>query len=191
MAAEFEGRGVSVVDADHIARRLVEPGGAARTAIVAAFGQACLGPEGELDRRALRERVFADEESRVRIEAILHPLIRAEAERALSSVSTAYALLVVPLLVEHVGEYRPLFDRVLVVDCPAGLQLRRLMVRDGIDDALARRMLAAQSGRDERLRLADDVIDNGEGGADRIPARVAQLHAEYLKLAIIGRDALP
>jgi len=192
VAAEFERHGAGVVDTDRIARALVAPGGAARAPILEAFGPQYLGADGEIDRRALREHVFYDAEARTQIESILHPMIRAEVERALSCVSTAYALLVVPLLVEHVGAYRPLFDRVLVVDCPAGLQLRRLMARDGIDDALAQRMLAAQSGRDERMRLADDVIDNGEGGADHIPARVAQLHAEYLKLAMIGReDALP
>lgn len=182
VAEAFACLGVDVIDTDALARALIEPGGAARAAVIAEFGALCLRPDGTIDRRALRAHVFVNAEARARLESILHPAIRTAAERALTAATSPYALLVVPLLVEHFEVYRPLFDRVLVVDCPPEIQHQRLLARDGIDAQFAQRMLAAQAERALRLRRADDVLDNTDA-LETIPAKVSRLHARYLALA--------
>ena len=177
----FAALGVPIHDADVAAREVVAPGSEGLAAVVATFGDEALDAHGHLDRAAMRRRVFADPSARETLEAIIHPRVRRWLhERAL--VDTApYCLLAIPLLVENLDHYLWI-DRVLVVDAPADLQLARLMARDGIDEALARRMLAQQAERAQRLALAHDVIDNS-GDEAALDAAVAALHQRYLALA--------
>ena len=177
----FAALGVPVHDADVAAREVVAPGSEGLAAVIAAFGDGALDAHGHLDRAAMRRRVFADPSARETLEAIVHPRVRQWLhERALADTAP-YCLLAIPLLVENLDHYRWI-DRVLVVDAPADLQLARLMARDGIDEALARRMLAQQADRAQRLALAHDVIDNS-GDEAALDAAVAALHQRYLALA--------
>lgn len=179
----FERLGVHVADADVASRRLVEPGQPALRGIVARFGAEILDAEGRLDRAALRRRVFADARARRDLETILHPLIRESLIRECADASGPYAMVAVPLLAEVGGRAAyPWVDRILVVDVPADEQVRRLVRRDGIDDALARRMLDAQAPREQRLALADDVIRN-DGPLGALDDAVSTLHARYMALA--------
>ncbi len=189
VAALLQRLGAAVVDTDQIARSLTGPGGAAMPAIIAAFGSDCLAADGGLDRSAMRALVFADGEARRRLEAILHPLILGQARARLERLQAPYAVLVVPLLAEHWTDWRGLIDRVLVVDCPPALQLKRLIRRDGVDEHLARAMLAAQAGRAQRLALADDVLENQED-LSTLEGRVRELHSRYLGLARSRMHAL-
>lgn len=187
VAGLFAAHGVPILDTDQIARDVVEPGEPAFDAVVAAFGQAVLAPDGRLDRRALRARVFADASARARLEAILHPVIRAELARRSAAAGGPYQVWVIPLLVE--GDRVDHVDRVLVVDCPAEVQLARLRARDGETEASARAMVAAQASRERRLTAADDVILN-DGAAEDLAARVAELDAKYRALAAAGPGGL-
>ncbi len=180
VAAAFARLGVPVVDTDRLARELVEPGQPALDAVVAEFGADILGPDGQLDRRRLRTLVFADDARRRRLEAILHPAIRAATASALAAVSAPYALVAIPLLVES-GQ-RQAYDRVLVVDCPPETQLARLLARDGETVEGGRAILAAQATREARRAVADDVIANTGSLAD-LETAVTQLHGRYLALA--------
>jgi dephospho-CoA kinase len=182
----FAAHGVAVVDTDAIAHALSKSGGAAMPAIRAEFGAAVVAADGALDRTAMRAIVFADESTktsaRKRLEAILHPLIRAESERQLAAAAAApYAMLVVPLLIES-GSYRERVDRVAVVDCREETQIARVMSRNGLARAEIERILAAQATRAERLAAADDIIDN-DGEIAALPPRIERLHADYLALA--------
>ena len=184
-AGQFAALGAALVDTDAIAHDLTGPGGAALAAIRASFGAGMLTAAGALDRAAMRQRVFADAGERRRLEAILHPLIRAEVEARICRFASAdfpYVVLVVPLLAET-GSYRERVDRVLVVDCPVALQIERVMARNGMTRAEVETILQAQATREARLAIADDVIAN-DGGLDRLAAQVAGLHARYRDLAL-------
>jgi len=177
----FARLGAAVVDTDRIAREVVAPGTAGLDAVLAAFGRDLLDENGALDRAALRRRVFDDDAARRRLEAILHPLIGRESRRRIAAHADAdYVVVVVPLLVETGMTFDA--ERVVVVDVPETVQVERLMRRDGIDEARARRMLDAQAGRGERLAAATDVIDNS-GSLHDLEARVAQLHREFSDLS--------
>lgn len=183
VARRFAALGAPVADADAIARALVAPGQAALAAIVEHFGDGVLDPSGALDRRALRERVFADPGQRRALEDILHPRIRAGLQAAAQAATHPYVVIDIPLLAEGGGRAAyPWLDRILVVDVPREVQLARLQARDGIDAALAARMLDAQSSREQRLAIADDRIDN-TGTLDALDAAVARLHRDYLAAA--------
>lgn len=177
----FAALGAEVIDTDRIARELTQPGGAALGAIVAAFGADVLDAGGALDRRAMRVRVFTDADARRRLESILHPLIRDEAQRRVAASTAAYVVLVVPLLVES-GQYDDLCDRVLVVDSDPETQVARASVRDDSPPDQVRAILAAQTSRATRLARADDVIDN-DGNLGQLAPQVERLHAKYLRLA--------
>jgi dephospho-CoA kinase len=177
----FAELGTPVVDTDIIARELTAPGGAALEAIHALFGDVVMQADGTLDRAALRRRVFADSTALRQLEAILHPRIRQAVDRALAALDAPYALVVVPLLVET-GGYRDVLDRVLVVDCPEDLQIERVTARSGLTRDEAKAILAAQTGRAERLAAADDVIVNTTT-REALRADVATLHQRYLALA--------
>jgi dephospho-CoA kinase len=182
----FEALGVHVHDADVAAREVIDPGTDGLAAVVDAFGHEVLDDTGRLDRPAMRRRVFADPTARKTLEAIIHPRVRQWLhERALAERGP-YCLLAIPLLAENIGHYRWV-DRVLLVDVPESMQIARLIARDRIDEALARRMLAHQASRTERLALADDVIDNS-GDESALDHAVAELHRRYLALA---RPTLP
>ena len=181
VARRFEALGVPVHDADVAARAVIEPGSAGLAAVVDAFGTQVLDASGRLDRPAMRERVFTDPVARRRLEAIIHPRVRQWLhERALAERGP-YCLLAIPLLAENIAHYRWI-DRVLLVDAPESLQIARLVARDGIDETLARRMLAQQATRAVRRALANDVIEN-DGDEAALDAAVADLHRRYLALA--------
>ena len=180
---EFVARGVFVADADLIARQIVEPGQPALAAVVEAFGESVLTAQGRLDRAALRARVFDDAAARRALEAILHPVIRARLHAQCLAAPGAYAVAAIPLLTEGGGRASyPWLDRILVVDAPHAMQKARLMQRDGIDDALAEKMIAAQATRTQRLALADDIVVN-DGDPSHLAQAVAELNARYRALA--------
>jgi dephospho-CoA kinase len=180
VTARFEQLGVPVIDADLIARELVEPGEVALAEIVQRFGAGVLDAEGRLDRRQLRQHIFSDAGARRDLEAILHPRIRERMRARALAAAAPYVVLAIPLLTA--GSRYPFIDRVLVVDVPEALQIERLTRRDGVDETGARAALAAQIGRTERRALADDVVDNS-GSLASLAAAVDALHARYLDLA--------
>jgi dephospho-CoA kinase len=174
----FERLGVPVFDADIAAREALAPGSPGLAAVVHSFGLEALAPDGSLDRRAMRQRVFNDDTARRQLETIVHPIVR-EVEQCTAD----YAILAIPLLAESGGRERwPFIDRVLLVDVPESVQMSRLMARDGIDRPLAANMLAAQSTRAQRLALADDVIVN-DGPLNLLDEAVASLHRRYTAMA--------
>jgi dephospho-CoA kinase len=180
VAKLFAARGVPVIDTDEIARDLVAPGQPALEKVVREFGSGVLDPEGQLDRRRMRELIFGDAGTRRRLEAILHPLILAEMERRSARAGGAYQVLVIPLLVE--GARDEYVDRILVVDASPERQLERLLERDAEHPDQARAMIAAQARRETRMARADDVITNDGKVAD-LEAQVALLHGRYQELA--------
>ncbi len=176
----FEKLGVKVIDTDIIARDVVAPGSALLEEVERQLGPGLIGPDGSLQRRQLRERVFADPAARRQLEQLLHPAIRAEVERQSAAAPGTYHILVVPLLIE--GQGRIKVDKVLVVDCPEALQIQRLRARDASSEAEARAILAAQTDRHSRLAAADDVIVN-DGDPAQLGVAVASLHKKYCRLA--------
>jgi dephospho-CoA kinase len=181
VARLFAARGVEVIDADALAHELTAPGGAAMAAIRAAFGAWVIDERGALDRERMRRQVFGDPAARQRLEAILHPMIRAESERRRAAATSAYVILMIPLLVES-GDPRRRCDRVLVVDCPEEEQVRRVMMRSTLARPEVEAIMATQANRAARLAQADDVIDNG-GDPSGLGPQVEALHARYLVLA--------
>lgn len=180
VAERFRSKGVPVIDTDVIAREVVEPGQPALAEIADAFGDGVLHDDGSLDRAALRELIFAVDGARKKLEAILHPLIREETVRQANAAGGEYQLIVVPLLTA--SPLKLFVDRILVVDCDEDTQIQRLTMRDGENEDSARRILAAQSSREERLEIADDVIVN-DGSLDALKDEVDALHRQYTKLA--------
>jgi len=181
----FAELGVPLIDTDVIAREVVEPGRPALAAIVAAFGPGVLDAQGCLDRRRMRERIFADPTAKQGLEAILHPAIRAEMERQSRVTGGPYQVLVIPLLAE--SGRRDHVDRVLLVDVPEALQVQRLALRDGVSREQAEAALNAQATRAERLAIADDVIQNS-GRVDELKQQVRALHEKYVRLATAGQS---
>jgi dephospho-CoA kinase len=192
VAARFAELGVPVIDADAIAREVVEPGTALLDALLARFsdaararfGQPLRRADGALDRALLRRLVFEDAAQRHALEALLHPAIQVRAEQLAAQAGGPSQVHVVPLLAESNARSR--FDRVLVVDCPEELQRARLQRRDGISLEQAQAMLDAQASRAERLAIADDVILNDDGTA-ALAAPIAALHQRYLRIGAFTR----
>jgi dephospho-CoA kinase len=190
LAREFEALGVVVADADVAAREVLAPGSEGLGEVVAAFGPGVLAADGSLDRAAMRRRVFADDGARARLETIVHPRVRAALRAACAAAPGAYAMAMIPLLAEAcaqpaAGCWRtayPWLDRVLVVDAPEAVQLGRLLRRDRVDEALARRMIAAQATRAARLAIADDVVVN-DGPVERLAVAARELDGRYRGLA--------
>jgi len=180
IANMFGELGAILIDTDLIARNVVAPGTEGLQAIVKAFGDEVLAPDGTLDRRALRSIVFSDETRRRELESITHPRIRAETTIQMHTFGGPYQIIVVPLLVE--SPLRNAVNRVLVVDCSREVQLARLLQRDAESYDKAERMIASQASREERLALADDVIDNN-ADLDNVRRQVRKLHRKYLLLA--------
>jgi dephospho-CoA kinase len=180
VADAFAKLGAPVIDTDLIAREVVAPTEPGLDAVRKQFGPGVLTSTGELDRRALRDLVFADVAKRRQLEQILHPLIRERTLRALERIEAPYVIVVVPLLVE--ASFDALVDRVLVVDVPDETQLERLMRREALSRDAAAAMIGAQVDRASRLAAADDVIDNG-ADLQALRRQVDRLHKRYLKLA--------
>lgn len=179
-ARRFAAQGASVVDADDVARDIVQPGMPALEEIAATFGKEMLDASGSLERAEMRALIFGDADARRRLETILHPRVRAEMLVRADAAQGPYVLLVIPLLVETEGY--DWVDRILVVDLPRELQLARAIARDRMSPALAEAMIDAQASREQRLAAADDVIDNS-GAPDALDAQVSALHGKYLELA--------
>jgi dephospho-CoA kinase len=180
VANEFAALGITLVDADIVARQVVEPGTAALAAIRQHFGTAVIGADGSLDRARLREIIFTDTAAKTWLNQLLHPQIRAELLRQLAAATSPYVLLVAPLLLEN--QLDVLVDVVLVTDVSEQTQLQRTTSRDGSSQALVQSIMAAQSSRAGRLARADFVIDN-DGPAAELPQHVAKLHQIFLRLA--------
>ena len=180
VARRFAALDVGIVDADVVARELVQPGAPALEEIASTFGPQMLNATGSLERAEMRALVFGDAEARRRLEAILHPRVRAEMLARTDVAQGPYVMLVIPLLVESAGY--DWVDRVLVVDLPRAQQLARAIARDGMAPSLAEAMIEAQATREQRLAIADDVIDNS-GIPDALDGQVAALHRLYLGLA--------
>ena len=180
VADMFSELGIPVIDTDVIAREVVAPGQPALDEICDRFGKHLIDAAGNLDRAAMRKEVFADDDARLDLEAILHPRIGAETRRQADAAGGTYQLIVVPLLTKS-----PLVrfvDRVLVVDCDEDTQIKRLLARDAETVSQARRILKAQASRQERLAIADDVIENNSDLVE-LRAAVTQLDRKYRRLA--------
>lgn len=205
VAGLFATLGVPVIDADVIARQVVEPGAPLLERIRERFGAGVITAAGALDRRALRNLVFGDADARADLNALMHPAIQAQLKQQAEAAQGHYALLVIPLLVEtqvataktgpepgSAGNTTPQVpspppslssraERVLVVDCDPQLQLQRVRIRDGVTLEKARAALAAQASREARLAVADDVITN-TGALAQLQAQVQALHQRYRTL---------
>lgn len=178
----FSNLGVPIIDTDLISHRLLEPDQSGYEKVVAHFGDKLLGKDQQIDRRQLRRVVFNDEAEKLWLEATLHPIIYRQTQQQIEQLeATAYAIVVIPLLFET--DFRALLDRILVIDCCAETQIRRLTARDHIDLKLARLMLAQQWTNQARLERADDVIHNDSDLDMDLDQQVAKLHHKYLLLA--------
>lgn len=176
----FHALGIPIIDTDEIARELVEPGEPALQEIVSHFGPTIVDDEGALRRDHLRQQVFSDPHARQRLEAILHPRIQQEVKHRIDHLNVPYCLVVIPLLVEK--GWQDQVDRVLVVDTPEEMQIRRTMIRDGISQKQAENILHVQASRQERLAAADDVLHN-DGDLNTLKDQMDKLHEKYSQLA--------
>ncbi|WP_034413199.1 dephospho-CoA kinase [Candidatus Photodesmus blepharus] len=171
---------IEVIDADIISREVVEPGTSCLKAITEHFGTEILLPGGELNRGLLREKIFFENEKKNWLNQLLHPLITKRMLSCLSNVHSPYVLLVIPLLVEN--NLHKMVDRVVVVDVEETIQVRRTMRRDNISECQVRSILNSQSSREERLLVADDVIENSSVEEGEILLQVKELHQKYLAI---------
>jgi len=169
----FAGMGIPVLDADQVARDVVAPGTPALQEIVNTFGAASLRPDGQLDRRAMRERVFADPGARARLEAITHPRIRAAMQQWQQAQTAPYSVLSLALIGSPA--IRALLDKIVLIDVPAQTQLERLLARDGISPQLAQQMIAAQADRESRRASANVIIEN-TGSPEQLADQLRSLH---------------
>lgn len=176
----FAQRGICCVDVDQAARQVVEPGQPALAAIADHFGAQVLHPDGSLNRQALRQLIFADPAKRQWLEQLTHPLIRQLVNQQLEAATSAYSILVSPLLIESGQHQRA--HRVLVIDVPTEVQITRTSARDQVSSEQIQAILQAQLSREQRLAHADDVIDNSAGLAE-LEQQVEQLHQKYLDLS--------
>ena len=180
----FADLGAAVIDTDAISHELTGPGGGAMPLIEQTFGAEYVRPDGSLDRSRMRSHVFSNPHAKRDLEAILHPLIRAQVRGRVGAAAAPYVIIAVPLLLET-GGYRDLVNRVLVVDCDESQQIARTMARSQLGEDEVRRIMAAQIPRTERLRAADDVLNN-DGDIKTLRSAVEVLHRQYLAEA---RDA--
>lgn len=182
VASILQELGAAIVDTDEIAHRLTASGQPGALAIREQFGAEYLRPDGALDRDRMRELVFGDPAAKRKLEAILHPMIRAEVNTSVKAAQAPYVVVVVPLLIESGGAYRGFARRILVVDCSEEQQIARVMRRSRLGIEAVQAIMASQASRDERLRHADDVVRN-DAGLAHLRADVVALHDKYLKLA--------
>ena len=180
IAEEFHDLGIPVIDTDIIAREVVSPGQPALEEIRKRFGKSIIDANDQLDRAELRKIIFTNDDSRRDLEAIIHPKISSETKRQANVAGGTYQIVVVPLLVE--SELLDFVDRVLVIDCSRKNQIKRLVERDDESVAQAKRIISAQTSREDRLEIADDVIRNN-GNVDEIRAQVRELDQKYRYLA--------
>jgi dephospho-CoA kinase len=181
VAQAFSTLGIETLDADDLAHAASEPGGSAYPDIVALLGNAAVQTDGTLNRAFIRWQIFADPALRARLEAIVHPHVSAETVRRIAQWQGQYGLWIVPLLLEK-PELRERADRILVVDCPETQQIARVTASRGLRENETRAIMTAQCSRDQRLELADDVLDNS-GALENLTAQVARLDRFYRTLA--------
>jgi len=184
VAKLFVQKGIDLIDADQIARDVVKPNMPATLAIAEHFGNAVLLEDGNLDRNALRQQVFSDKQAKTWLDNLLHPLIRETMQNAINVSTSPYCIVDVPLLTEN--KMQGMFDRVLVVDCSEQNQLERAMARDGSSEETIRNIIHMQASREQRLHIADDVIENNGTVLDLSEA-VDELHKTYLSLLATKR----
>lgn len=173
----FQQLGIYVVDADEVAREVVEPGKPALQAIVAVFGEGILVDDGTLNRAKLRELIFSDDASKQQLNDIMFPAIRNALIQQLSDAKSDYVILSAPLLLEN--KLQKYTNRVLVIDVPVAVQIERASKRDDVNEAQIKAIIASQIGREERLSLADDVLDNSQQ-IEQLAEKVHELHQKYL-----------
>lgn len=176
----FKEKGITIVDADVIAREVVEPGSPGLKAIVEYFGEAVTDEQGSLNRALLRERVFNNNHEKEWLNNLLHPMIREEMQKQCREASSSYVILSVPLLIEN--KLNTMVDRVLVVDCSEELQLHRAAGRDEVSREQIKRIMQSQCSREERLAFANEIIDNEQDLAI-VSSQVDELHRKYLQIA--------
>ncbi|MBL8497233.1 dephospho-CoA kinase [Nitrosomonas sp. JL21] len=177
----FSELGIDVIDTDVISQRLTQSAGLAIDLIQKEFGKDFITADNALNRSKMRQFVFSNDEARLRLENILHPLILQETLLHIEQSHSAYIILVVPLLLEN-KEYRALVQRILVIDCDEEQQLRRTMSRSRLTEQQVRAIMAAQVSRQTRLRNADDIVVNNHDLA-HLRSQVIQLHRTYLSLS--------
>ena len=182
----FASLGVPIIDTDVIAHDIVEPGQPALLEIRESFGEDVIDDTGRLNRPYLRSLIFSKPDERKKLESILHPKIRQKVMGAIAKITSDYCILVIPLLAEK-GAY-PNVDRVLVVDTSNEVQIKRLMQRDNCSLEQAQLALKSQASREQRLKIADDVLENS-GTPGQVREKVTDLHKKYLQLATRGRAA--
>ncbi|MET2954240.1 dephospho-CoA kinase [Vibrio harveyi] len=170
---------IDIVDADIVAREVVEPGTHGLNAIIEHFGTDIVRDDQTLDRAKLREKIFSNPEEKAWVNGLLHPMIREKMIEDLEQVTSDYALLVVPLLVEN--KLDSLCDRVLVVDVDPQTQISRTVKRDNVSEEQAKAILASQASREQRLALADDVVKNNPDDPDLL-LQITDLHEKYLAM---------
>lgn len=175
----FRVLGVPIVDADKIAKDIVKPGQQALKEIVKTFGDEILLDSGELDRALLKQKIFSDSKTLEKLEVILHPKIREEIKRQISTFNAEpYVIVDIPLLVEK--KYQEMFDRVIVVDCFSHQQIERVNLRDNMTEADIKTIVNTQAKRKERLAFATDVLDNTDD-VDTLRAQIKNLHKKFLQ----------
>ncbi len=182
VALKFQALGTPIIDSDVISRTIVRPGEPCLKAITEVFSIDLLNDIGELDRHKLRNMIFDDLDAKSKLEEILHPVIYREIEKQISKVDYPYCLVAIPLLIETQATDK--FDRILVVDIPEEIQLIRASERDETSMMLISEIIKNQASREQRLKYADDIIDNSVKIEDLSDA-VAKLHSKYLKLSEI------
>ncbi len=176
----FKQLGVPIIDADVIAHQIVQPPSPVLVLLAETFGQAILQADGQLNRAYLRDLVFQQPEQKQKLEAIMHPRIRAEMLMQVAQIKTPYCILSIPLLLET--QQMQLVDKILVVDCPAELQRERLARRSGLDENMISAILAAQASRQQRQAIATEMVDNSLT-IETLTKKIYQLHELYLKIA--------
>lgn len=174
--------GVPILDADLIARELTLPGTDDFNEIISHFGTTFVQADGQLARFKLREYVFQHPEEKVWLEHKLHPKIFERIQAGLKSISAPYCIVVIPLLAETISKYKPIIDRICVIDLPLHQQVQRAYQREAISPELAEKIIQSQASREKRLELADDILQN-QGSPRELEDSVKKLHQRYLKLA--------
>ena len=185
VARLFAEQGIEILDADEIARQVVAPGMPALTEIACHFGKTLIREDGTLDRGALRSRVFANLTELQWLNALLHPLIRQELEQRAGQASSPYVILMIPLLFEN--KLQSMVQRTLAVDVSEETQIARVCARDGSSREQIQQILQAQLSREQRLAMADDILDNDTLSIAQLREKVIHLHLNYL--AFSARDA--
>ncbi|WP_334049726.1 dephospho-CoA kinase [Alteromonas gracilis] len=178
--AIFENLGIDIVDADEVARDVVEVGSEGLRQIAEHFGETILLEDGSLNRAALRKKVFAAEEEKHWLNGLLHPLIRSRMQQLISESTSPYCILSVPLLVEN--KLTEMCNHVVVVDCPEAMQLERALKRDGSTEQTIKSIMASQATRKERIDAANDVLDNSTS-LEALASQISTLHHKLLSLA--------